>query len=157
MDIKYQIIEKDAKQLTVANADDSGWDLVACSDPTIEVRDIAGVNYVVNINYNTGIRVEFPDSYCGFVYPRSSIKKYDLLLSNSVGVIDQGYRGCIQASFRPIVNIELKNLPYLSIYKKGDRIAQLVIVKRCKVLMKEGLVSLDTERSTGGFGSSDKK
>ena len=117
---------------------------------------IAGKEYITNIVYDTGIRVEFPEGYCGFVYPRSSIKKYDLFLSNSVGVIDEGYRGSIQVSFRPIIPISKEEVSLLNIYQKGDRIAQLVITKRDDVRMVEGVVGIDTVRSTGGFGSSNK-
>lgn len=154
MNIKFEKLNENAKKLIKANENDSGWDLTACYDPTLEFKNIAGKEYVVNIIYDTGIRIEFPKNFCGFVYPRSSIKKYDLILSNSVGVIDEGYRGSIKCSFRPIVPIESSQFSCLNIYKKGDRIAQLVITRRENIQMIEGSVNIDTERSTGGFGSS---
>ena len=154
MEIKFQKLNSDARNLCKANQNDSGWDLTASSEPVFEIKTIAGKDYIVNIIYDTGIRVEFPQDYCGFVYPRSSIKKYDLMLSNSVGVIDEGYRGSIQCSFRPVVPIEAKDANSMTIYKKGDRIAQLVITRRENVHMVEGIVDTNTTRSTGGFGSS---
>jgi len=154
MEIKFQALNADARPLKKANYNDSGWDLTASSEPVFEIRTIAGKDYVVNVIYDTGIRVEFPEGYCGFVYPRSSIKKYDLFLSNSVGVIDQGYRGSIQVAFRTIVPVDPKDSDSLILYKKGDRIAQLVITKREDIQMVEGIVDINTVRSTGGFGSS---
>ena len=156
IDVKFQMLSSDSAPLFMANHNDSGWDLTACYEPRIEARMIAGKEYITNIVYDTGIRVEFPEGYCGFVYPRSSIKKYDLFLSNSVGVIDEGYRGSIQVSFRPIIPISKEEVSLLNIYQKGDRIAQLVITKRDDVRMVEGVVGIDTVRSTGGFGSSNK-
>lgn len=154
MEIKFQTLNVDARPLKKANHNDSGWDLTASSEPVFEIKTIAGKDYIVNVIYDTGVRVEFPDGYCGFVYPRSSIKKYDLFLSNSVGVIDEGYRGSIQVAFRTIVPVEPKDANSLSLYKKGDRIAQLVITRREDIQMVEGIVDTNTVRSTGGFGSS---
>lgn len=154
MNIKFQMLSEGSKPLRKANYNDSGWDLTASSEPSFDIRNIAGKEYIVNIIYDTGVRVEFPEGYCGFVYPRSSIKKYDLFLSNSVGVIDEGYRGTIQVSFRTVVPVEPKDAASMTIYKKGDRIAQLVITKRDDSNMVEGIVGTDTARSTGGFGSS---
>lgn len=154
MEIKFQTLNSDARSLKKANHNDSGWDLTASSEPVFEIRTIAGKDYVVNVIYDTGVRVEFPEGYCGFVYPRSSIKKYDLFLSNSVGVIDEGYRGSIQVAFRPVVTTEAKDVNSLNLYKKGDRIAQLVITRREDIQMVDGIVDTNTVRSTGGFGSS---
>ena len=154
MNIKFQMLSEGSKPLKKANHNDSGWDLTASSEPSFDIRNIAGKEYIVNIIYDTGVRVEFPEGYCGFVYPRSSIKKYDLFLSNSVGVIDEGYRGSIQVAFRPVVTTEAKDVNSLNLYKKGDRIAQLVITRREDVQMVDGIVDTNTVRSTGGFGSS---
>ncbi len=154
MNINFEKINQDARDLKKANHNDSGWDLTASSEPVFEIKTIAGKDYVVNVIYDTGIRVEFPTGYCGFVYPRSSIKKYDLFLSNSVGVIDEGYRGSIQVAFRPVVAVEAKDVNSLTLYKKGDRIAQLVITRREDIQMVDGIVDTNTVRSTGGFGSS---
>lgn len=158
MEITFELVDKNAKAPVKANPSDSGWDLFACSDPEVEIRKIQGKDYIVNLMYDTGVRVQFPESVCGFVYPRSSIKKYDLILSNSVGVIDEGYRGNIKVAFRPIVPIlAFDKLTNFNIYRQGDRIAQLVINKRELYSLVEGVVSTDTERSTGGFGSSGVK
>jgi dUTP pyrophosphatase len=82
------------------------------------------------------------------VFPRSSIRNYDLVLSNSVGVIDSGYRGEIMATF-------LKGKPHDpdKIYKVGDRIAQLVIMPVPLVQYTEVDELSETERNTSGHGS----
>ena len=66
--------------------------------------------------------MEIPEGFVGLVFPRSSIRKYDLTLSNSVGVIDSGYRGELQATFK-----KTNGLDSLA-YKVGDRIAQIMII-----------------------------
>jgi dUTP pyrophosphatase len=155
MHILFEKLEKDSINPIRANFNDSGWDLFACSEAQLETRTINGTEYIVNFVYDTGIRVAFPENTCGFVYPRSSIKKYDLFLSNSIGVIDEGYRGSIKVAFRPIVPVVAgSELNDIKIYQKGDRIAQLVITRRENFSMVEGSVGTDTARSTGGFGSS---
>ncbi len=155
MNIVFEKLDKNSITPVKANSNDSGWDLFACSDVEIEARIINNVEYIVNFIYDTGVRVAFPENTCGFVYPRSSIKKYDLILSNSVGVIDEGYRGSIKVAFRPIVPLPKHGLDAnYKVYQKGDRIAQLVITRRENFQLVEGIVSTDTARSTGGFGSS---
>ena len=54
----------------------------------------------LNVCYGTGLAFEIPEGYMGLVFPRSSISKKDLTLSNSVGVIDSGYRGEVFLKFR---------------------------------------------------------
>src|SRR4051812_38498871 len=50
--------------------------------------------------YHTDLAVEIPEGYAGFLMPRSSICRVDLALTNSVGLIDSGYRGELMAKFR---------------------------------------------------------
>jgi dUTP pyrophosphatase len=61
-------------------------------------------NTIDQVTYGTGISLEIPKDYVGLVFPRSSIRKYDLELTNSVGVIDSGYRGEIQLTFNKVNN-----------------------------------------------------
>lgn len=158
MEIVFELVNENAKKPIRANETDSGWDLFTCSDPEVEIRKIQGKDYIVNFIYDTGVRVAFPNNVCGFVYPRSSVKKYDLIMSNSVGVIDEGYRGNIMVAFRPIVPmLAFDKMESFSMYRKGDRIAQLVITRRENFVLVDGNVSTDTSRSTGGFGSSGIK
>lgn len=131
-----------------AKAGDAGMDLTAV---TSSVDDMG------NYCYGTGIAVEIPDGHVGLIFPRSSICKTNLTLSNSVGVIDSGYRGEISFKFRPTIgtwveaNDSLKGVPDL--YKVGDRVGQLVIVPYLSVSLEEAEDLNETERGSGGFGS----
>jgi dUTP pyrophosphatase len=98
------------------------------------------------ITYGTGIALEIPKGYVGLIFPRSSIRKYELELTNSVGVIDSGYRGEIQATFNKVHH-------GLEVYKVGDRIAQIMIIPYPKVVFSEVNDLSSTDRGEGGFGS----
>lgn len=100
--------------------------------------------------YNTGIAVEIPKHYVGLLFPRSSNTKKDLILGNSVGVIDSDYRGLISFRYKPI-----KETHYLwgSPYKVGDRIGQLMIVPCPQIELVESEELSNTERGEGGYGS----
>jgi dUTP pyrophosphatase len=92
--------------------------------------------------YGTGLAIEIPMGYAGFIFPRSSISKHPCFsLANAVGVIDSDYRGELKCRFRG------------SYYKVGDRIAQLVImpVPVIELAVTDSLT--DTARGGGGFGS----
>ena len=121
-----------------ANPGDAGLDLVAC--------DIVSES-VTQITYDIGLAMEIPEGYVGFIYPRSSIRKYELTLSNSVGVIDSGYRGTIQATFNKLCGDTSK------VYKVGDKIAQIIISPYPQVILVETDKLSDTVRGEGGFGS----
>ena len=102
-----------------------------------------------DITYGFGVAMEIPKNYVGLVFPRSSIRKYDLSLSNAVGVIDSGYRGEIQATFK-------KTEGNYSFYGVGERGAQIIIIPYPQVEFVESDNLSDTERGDGGFGSSGK-
>jgi dUTP pyrophosphatase len=121
-----------------AKESDAGMDLV--------ITDIKGETEW-DISYGFGISMEIPDGFMGLVFPRSSIRKTDLLLSNSVGVIDAGYRGEIQATFKKTGG---------AVYKIGDRGAQLIIIPHPIVEWNEVNELNNTERGEGGFGSTGK-
>lgn len=101
------------------------------------------------LKYDTGIAVEIPPGYVGLVFPRSSVCKTGLSLANSVGVIDQDFRGSISFVFyKPMQCI----VPYLP----GDRIGQLLIVPIPAVEYVEVDELSETERGAGGYGSTGK-
>lgn len=115
------------------------------------------------LEYGTGIAVAIPEGYVGLIFPRSSISKQELLLCNSVGVIDSGYRGEIKLRFK---RVEMANVYYGvgkefthyvgGDYSVGDKIGQLIIMPYPKIVV-EIVDELDsTERGEGGFGSSGK-
>lgn len=93
---------------------------------------------------DTGIAIKIPEGYGGFIYNRSSQGKKGITIPHSVGVIDSDYRGNLK--------VLLKNIsedPYT--IKQGDRIAQLVIMPVLLPEFKD--IWNDTQRGTGGFGS----
>jgi len=103
-----------------------------------------------NMVYKTGLAMEIPDGYVGLVYPRSSISKTKQMLRNHVGVIDSGYRGEIILKFGWFNQAAT---PDSTIYDAGDRIAQLMIVPRPKVEFVVVDKLSDSDRGSGGFGS----
>ncbi len=147
MTIKFKKIHPFAVTPTQANPGDAGFDLVAATCITIEEDSVLHETLV----YDTGIAVEIPDGYVGLVFPRSSIVRTGLTLSNSVGVIDSGYRGSIQFKF----NRHLTRRG-VSPYSVGDRIGQLVIIPIPAITFEEVDELSDSVRGTGGFGSSGK-
>lgn len=141
MILKFKKLHSGAQTPTKAKKGDAGFDLVATGIIS---------NTTFQITYSLGIAVEIPDGFVGLLFPRSSIRKYELFLSNSVGVIDSGYRGEMQATF-----IKTNGLDSLS-YSVGDRVVQLVIVPNPVVKCKEVEELSDSDRGTGGFGSTGK-
>jgi dUTP pyrophosphatase len=139
MKIQFKKLVPQAQKPKFGKPGDAGADLVATS---IEVRNH---NQVV---YGTGLAVEIPEGMVGLVFPRSSVRDKDLVMSNSVGVIDSGYRGEIMVTFN------IKN-PWLddNVYKVGDRIAQLVIMPVPLVQYTEVEELSETSRGTQGHGS----
>lgn len=101
------------------------------------------------LTYDTGISIEIPEGYVGLVVPRSSIKNYSLSLSNSLGIIDSGYRGTIKVVFN------IRDLKEHNYYNIGERIAQLIILPYPSIQFEEVQELSSSERGTGGFGSSN--
>jgi dUTP pyrophosphatase len=97
--------------------------------------------------------MEIPDGMVGLIFPRSSIRKTRLQLSNSVGVIDSGYRGELQATFNKIITT-IENQK--NDYKVGDRICQIIIVPHPIIQIVEVDELSESSRGIGGFGSTGK-
>jgi len=109
----------------------------------VEIVDQGKFGY---IEYSFGLAFEIQEGYAGFIFPRSSISKTGLLLANAVGVIDSSYRGPVTARF--------KHIPGTKRYEIGDRVAQLVILKLEDVEIEITDTLSDSDRGTGGYGSS---
>jgi dUTP pyrophosphatase len=137
-EVKIKKLHQDAVIPKYAKDGDAGLDLVA--------TEIIS-NTTFDVTYGTGLSMEIPEGYVGLVYPRSYIHKYELTLSNSVGVIDSGYRGEIRAVFKKTNGLDSLK------YKKGDRILQIIIVPYPKITFTEVNELTETERGDGGFGS----
>lgn len=127
------------KRATVGSA---AYDLTATSRRDAHATDSPYVEY------GTGISVAIPPGYVGLLLPRSSVSKQDLLLANSVGVIDSDYRGEITFRFRSTGGNRQ--------YRPGDRVGQLMVI-RSEELTFDEVGELDhTERGYGCYGSSGR-
>jgi len=137
MNVKIKRLHPRAVIPTYAKPGDAGMDLVVTTinDDTHQVT------------YGFGIAVEIPEGHVGLVFPRSSVKNTELTLSNSVGVIDSGYRGEIMAVFKKLNGYLSKK------YYVGDRVAQLIIVPYPTIEFVETETLSETQRGEGGFGS----
>ena len=140
MIVKFKKMSPLAVTPTYSKNGDAGMDLTVTS--ILSETDI-------DVTYGFGIGMEIPMGFVGLVFPRSSVRKYDLSLTNSVGVIDSGYRGEIQATFKKTHSGERK-------YNIGDRAAQIMILAYPKIDFIETDVLNETERGGGGFGSTGK-
>lgn len=150
-----------------AHPTDAGFDLVA----TRRWFDKDGC-----LCYGTDLAFEIPAGFVGYIFPRSSNAKKDLALSNSVGVIDSGYRGEVTFKFRPSLafnpfesNQELwqnaginyagevlfQNLNAI-VYNVGDRVGQIIIMPIPDIEFEEADELNETDRGTGGYGSSGR-
>ena len=136
MNIKIKKLSKDAVIPSYAKIGDAALDLTAVS-----------ISYTnIYVEYGTGLAVEIPEGFAGFVFPRSSISNYDLNLCNSVGVIDSNYRGEIKLRFKTVYNQKVYNI--------GDRIGQLIIMPIHKIELELTEELNDSIRGSSGFGSS---
>ena len=97
-----------------------------------------------------GFKMELPVGFEAQIRPRSGLAlKHDLMLTNSPGTIDAGYRGEVCC-----IMFNAGETPYE--IHRGDRIAQMVIAALPDVVLKETAVLSDSDRSAGGFGSTGK-
>ena len=136
--VKVKKLNDKAYIPTYSKLGDAGMDLTITS--IIE-------NTSFSVTYGFGIAMEIPKQYVGLVFPRSSVRNQDLILSNCVGVIDSGYRGELQATFKKTQGLDSMK------YNVGDRGAQIMILPYPKIYMAEVPELSDTERGSGGFGS----
>jgi len=142
MKINLKREHSDAVIPTYSREGDAGMDLVAISKKIVNEKDHGF------LEYDTGICMEIPLGYVGYVFPRGSISNTGLILSNAVGVIDSNYRGTIKCRF--------KWIPETKQYEIGERIAQLIIMP-CPTVEWNIVDELsETNRMDGAFGSSGK-
>ena len=120
---------------------DAGYDLCSTEEVTLKPFERALIP--------TGLAIQIPDGYAGFVLPRSGLAlKQGLSLVNAPGLIDSNYRGELKAI---AINLDPNNS--IEIHE-GDRVAQLVIMKVENVHFNEVDALADSDRGEGGFGSS---
>jgi dUTP pyrophosphatase len=141
MKVNIKRLQENAILPFYAKESDAGMDLVATS-----IKE----NTTFQITYGLGIALEIPDGFMGLIFPRSSIRNTELILSNSVGVVDAGYRGELQATF-----IKLNGLDSIA-YNVGDRVCQIIIVPHPVIQLKVVDELSESSRGIGGFGSTGK-
>ncbi|MFW5847614.1 MAG: dUTP diphosphatase [bacterium] len=140
MELKFKKLSKKATTPKYANETDACFDLVAT---TKEIYD--GF-----IEYGTGIAMEIPKGYVGLLFSRSSVTKKSLILKNSVGIIDSGYRGEIKFRFYNTSNYNN------NVYEIGDRVGQMMIIPIPTIDLAEVDELEDSDRGEGSFGSTGK-
>lgn len=146
MALKIKKLYKDSKIPTYADPGAAGMDLYAYL-PEEGVIAIPGGEAA---KIKTGIAVEIPHGYFGGIYARSGLAfKKNLRPVNAVGVIDETYRGEI------VVGL-YNDSPFTQRVAHGERIAQMVIQPYVQVELEEVEDLSETERGTGGFGSSGR-
>lgn len=141
MKVKIKRLSDKAVVPQYAKEGDAGMDLVATS----KSYDENG-----NVVYGTDLAFEIPKGFVGLLFPRSSNANKDLLNTNSVGVIDSGYRGEVMMKFKHTH----RNLPQE--YNTGDRIGQLIVLPYPQIEFEEVEELSKTDRGTGSYGSTGK-
>lgn len=137
MIVKIKKLNENAVVPFYSKFGDAGMDLVATSKEDTEKY----------IEFGIGWAIEIPLGYVGLIFPRSSISNYYLDLANAVGVIDSGYRQEIKVRFRKLIGHD-----EATIYKIGDKVAQLIILPYPQIVL-EVSDELSLTNRTGGFGS----
>ena len=136
--VKVKKLVPEAVVPSYSKVGDAGMDLTI-------TREIENTSF--SVSYGFGIAMEIPKGYVGLIFPRSSVRNQDLILSNCVGVIDSGYRGELQATFKKTNGLDSIK------YKVGERGAQIIILPYPTIYMTEVPELSNTERGSGGFGS----
>ena len=139
--VKVKKLDPNSVIPSYSKVGDAGMDLTI-------TKEIENTSF--SVSYGFGIAMEIPQGYVGLVFPRSSVRNQDLILSNCVGVIDSGYRGELQATFKKTQGLDSIK------YKVGERGAQIIILPYPTIYMTEVPELSDTERGGGGFGSTGK-
>jgi dUTP pyrophosphatase len=150
----------------------AGYDIIATNEPKIIGRTFDDVWGTIDyIEYETNLFIA-PSAvtFHTLIHPRSSISKYNLVLANSIGLVDNDYRGMVICRFKYVWQPEdyivrtiggsgnvYGKLNIDKIYKKGDKIAQLVFEPTVQVEFETVDDLSQTRRGSGGFGSTDVK
>lgn len=135
--------EAGAQVPTYAHETDAAADLYAMEDVEIPAHSYGN-------KLRTGVKIQLPEGWLAFILPRSSIgAKTPLRLSNSVGLIDSGYRGELG-----ILYDNTSDDKYF--ITKGDRIAQLLVMPSYRFQAKVVDSLEDSDRGETGFGDSGK-
>ncbi len=153
MKVNVKKLDSNAVLPTYAKHGDAGMDLTATS----KSYDEHG-----NVVYGTGLAFEIPNGYVGLLFPRSSNTKKDLILGNSVGVVDSGYRGEVVFKFKALDTHYMQDgkltflkKDFMQEYNLGDRIGQIIIMPYPQIEFNLVDELSTTDRGVDGFGSTD--
>jgi dUTPase len=176
--MNLSILKNNAKLNLPAKSGDAGYDLIAVNEPRVVGSIYQGLYYtaISHIEYDTELKIE-PEKineeyqFYMLLYPRSSIVKTNLVLANSVGVIDSGYRGSIKVCFKYNTQPEdmrivegksiagkkakgvVSSVNPQRVYQQGDKIAQLIPCLHNNLNIEQVNQLSNSERGEGGFGS----
>ena len=138
--VLVQLLDPQIPPPQYAHPGDAGADLVTTSDVELGPgeRSIVG----------TGLAVALPDNYAAFVHPRSGLAaRYGVTLVNAPGTVDAGYRGEIRVT---LLNTDREQTAR---FRRGDRIAQLVIQRVERPVFRQVASLPPAQRGVAGFGS----
>lgn len=132
-------LDAGAKMPTRAHNTDAGLDIYAKEEQIVPAKESA--------IFDTGVHIEIPEGYAGFLKSKSGLNvRYGI---TSEGVIDCGYTGSICVKL-------YNNSGYDYTVKAGDKISQLVILPIATPELELVEELEETERGTGGFGSTGR-
>ncbi|MDD5658702.1 MAG: dUTP diphosphatase [Actinomycetota bacterium] len=144
MKLKIKILDDSIPNPKYSHKSDAGLDLYSAIDYLLKPFERKLIP--------TGIKVEIPEGYAGFIQPKSGLAiNHGISIVNTPGLIDSGYRGEIKVI---IINLDTNEAYKI---KKGDKICQLVLLKveKASLLFREELN--ESDRGEGGFGSTGLK
>ena len=140
VDVLIQRLDAAIPLPSYAHPGDAGADL--CTTVDVEVKP--GERALVP----TGIAIALPAGYAAFVHPRSGLAhRLGVSIVNTPGTIDAGYRGEIKVI---LVNHDLREA---AVFKRGDRIAQLIVQRVERAAFHEVAILPGSDRGAGGYGS----
>lgn len=136
-------LEEGAQAPTYAHDTDAAADIYALEDTVVKANTYGN-------KLRTGVSIQLPEGWLAFILPRSSIgAKTPLRLSNSVGLIDSGYRGELGVLYDNTSNNDVN-------INKGDRIAQLLVMPSYRFKAQVVDILEASDRGSSGFGSTGK-
>lgn len=142
--VNYKKLSEFAKEPTRGSADAAGYDLYAATNEPITIAPHT------TVKISTELSFELPKGTFGGVFARSGLAtKQGLRLANCVGIIDSDYRGPVIIALHNDTNEEQTIEPQ-------DRIAQLILLPYLQMKLVESNELTNTERGSGGFGSTGK-
>lgn len=143
-DIELPIMLEEGAQMPIyAHGTDACADLFIAEDVTVP-------SHTMSTMLRTGVHIALPQGWVALIFPRSSIgSKTSLRLSNSVGVIDEEYRGPLGVLYDNVSDSDVT-------FKQGDRIAQMMVMPSYKFKGNQVTELSPSSRGEGGFGSTGK-